>query len=351
MLRGARRPAAGGVTFWTEGGASIGMGHLARCVNLARELEMRGIRSGFLVNKDAAAAGRLSQEGLDYLYCALDDMGGVDLTRATVVIDTKRDVSAQVSALKKAGRQVITIENLSAVADSDAVVIPSPVFAGTQVRGKVFAGAEYVIMGKGFIEARKGLKRRRYTRPLKVLVTMGGADPNNLTGFVVDVLKDVRDIEVTVVIGPACRSHKRLENLTRGMATPFTFVTGVTDLAPYMRQAHVAFTAVGTTVYELAYMGVPSVIIANYESDRDYLRVFEALGISESLGFYRDVRGRDIVEAVRTFLKDPSICRAMSGCALEMTDGQGAARIADLIAARTVPAKHGGSRTVKKAAG
>ncbi len=307
------------------------MGHLGRCINLARELERRGTSVGFLINDDESAKARVSASGFDYSVCAIDDSAGVKKCGNAVVLDTKEDVGARVAQLKESGRRVFVIENLTAVDDSDAVIIPAPVFEGKAVPRKVFAGARYVIMGDNFKKVRPK-RMAHYTVPLRVLVTMGGADPNHLTRLVTDVLKDVPGIEVTVVIGPAASvAPAELERLVEGAATPFTFVTGTDDLAPYMKRAHIAFTAVGTTVYELAYMGVPSVVIANYESDETYMEVFAAMGISESLGYYGNVRGRDIVEAVRNFIKDPSMWKAMSRSCAVMTDGRGASRIADVI--------------------
>jgi len=334
------------VAFWTEGGNPIGMGHVARCVNLAKELGARGVPCSFMVNDDPAVRSRLLTESLACEVRPLSCTDALKLKASVVVIDSKKDISGVVKVLKAANKKVLVVENTTAD-EADAIIMPTPVFDGAYGQAGFFAGAEFIIMGRNFVEARKAARPLRHATPLRVLVTMGGADPNNLTEFVVDSLSHVKDVHLTVAVGPAARPSKRLAGLMKEHTETMRFVTGITDLAPLMARAHVAFTAVGTTVYELAYMGVPSVIIANYESDADYLKVFEALGFCESLGYYKNVRGGEIVRAVRTLIKDSGMWKAMSRSARDLTDGKGAVRIADRI--EGLCSKHSAHRAVNAA--
>ena len=319
-----------GVTFWTEGGNPTGMGHVSRCVNLAIELAARGVRSNFLINNDEAVRSRLEAESIEYAICPDNSPGAAKLCEAVVVIDSKKDLTALVKELKAAGKKVVVIEN-STTEDADEVIMPSPVFDGACGQDGLSAGAEFVIMGRNSVKARVNAKPPGHGEPLRILVTMGGADPNNLTEFVVEALSEVKGIEVIAAVGPAAKPSRRLCSLMKERSGALSFVTGITDLAPLMMRSHIAFTAVGTSVYELAYMGVSSVIIANYEDDADYLKVFEALGFCESLGFYKNVRGGEVVRAVRMFIKDKNLWKAMSKNAKDLTDGNGAGRIADRI--------------------
>lgn len=309
------------------------MGHVVRCVNTALFLRGRGVRTGFLVNGDNAVRERLEAAGFDYLLCGVDDPAGVELTDAVAVVDTKKDISAQARALKAAGRKAVVIENLTAMDSADAVIIPSPVYNGPQVEGKVFAGADYVIMGGNFLEARPTGPVRGRSLPLKVLVTMGGADPNGLTGLVVSALKDFPGIEVTVVIGPAAGMDEEARALMRESGGIFSFVTGASDLAPYMKDADIAFTAAGTTAYELAYMGVPSLLLANYREDGFFLSEVERLGVGVGLGYYGDVGPEKIRDSVRGLLEDRERREELSRNAFELIDGRGSERVASVIGA------------------
>jgi spore coat polysaccharide biosynthesis predicted glycosyltransferase SpsG len=318
-----------GVTFWTEGGASIGMGHVMRCINIAHALETDNeMPMHFLVNNERPVIDRLNDEALFHIVYPMTGRHANRLTNGVVVIDTKRDVSAQVRALREEGRKVVLIDN-SSTGEADAIVMPTPVYKG-QESSKVHYGRHYLIIGENFRRLRSP-KPARHAAPLKVLITMGGSDPFNLTEHVLKSLWNTDGIEVTTVVGPAFKMTETMEEFMKRGSERFKFAFNVKNMAPLMREAHIAFTAVGTTVYELAYMGVPSVLIGNYETDAEDLASLEGLGICKSLGFYRDVDSSKITEAAELFRDDAALWRGMVMNARGLTDGDGASRIASLI--------------------
>lgn len=311
------------VTFWTEGGPTVGMGHVMRCINIARALEEQELPLHFLVNNERPVIDRLNSEALFHITYPLTGRHPSRLSGDVVVIDTKRDVSGQVHTLKEDGRKVILIDNTS-TDEADAVVMPTPLYRGSIKCGLV-AGSEYIIIGERFRNAReRGLLR--HSAPLKVLVTMGGSDPNNLTGRILEELSDMEGIEVTVVIGPAFSADCAFESSDR-----FSFVHNPRDMAALMSGSHVAFTAMGTTIFELAYMGVPSLVIGNYESDREDLASIEELGISRGLGYHMDIQPGNISGALTEFRDNAAMWQETSMKAKALTDGRGALRIAGLI--------------------
>lgn len=312
-----------GVTIWTEGGSGIGMGHLVRCINVASALDAMDIPVHFLVNNDSAVAERLEGAGFPHITYPIDGKHPARLTHETVVIDTRKDTSAQIAALKESGRKVVLLDN-TVSKGADLVIVPSALYKekGDGVRG----GAEFVIVGERF---RVKSWKIRHSLPLKVLVTMGGADPFRLTELVLKSLKDMEGVEVTTVIGPAFSPERDLKALVR-WRPGFRFVQDAKDLSPLMAASHVAVTAVGTTIYELACMGVPSVLIGNYENDSFDLEGFAGLGVSVSLGRYKDVTPEAIRGAVTRF-KDEAFWRDASEKAQKLVDGKGSERIASLI--------------------
>lgn len=316
------------MTFWTEGGPSVGMGHVMRCINIAHALETEELPLHFLVNNERPVIDRLNSEALFHITYPITGRHAGRLTGGVVVIDTKRDVCEQVHTLKQEGKKVVLIDNVSS-GEADAVVMPTPL-SRRGGNANFLTGNEYIIIGENFRNARGG-ERPGHSLPLKVLVTMGGSDPFNLTELALKGLCDVKDIEVTVIIGPAFKAGGALDEFIAGCGERFRFVRNVKDLAPFMKEAHLAFTAMGTTVFELAYMGVPSVLIGNYESDREDLAAIERLGISKSLGYQMEVDAAGIAEAVDFFKSNRREWEEMSMKAMTLTDGMGAFRIASLI--------------------
>ncbi|MBI4949506.1 MAG: hypothetical protein HY955_05110 [Deltaproteobacteria bacterium] len=313
-----------GVTIWTEGGAYIGMGHLVRCINVASALDALGVSVSFLVNSDRAVIERLDGAGLTHSACPAGWERTEGIAHGIVLIDTRKDVTTVISALKRSGKKVVLLDNTVSIG-ADLVIIPSALYR--EKADKVKGGGEFVIVNEKF-RSRRG-PEIRHALPLKVLVTMGGADPFRLTELVLKSLSDMEGVEVTTVIGPAFSPERDLKALVK-WRPGFRFAEGIRDLSPLMAASHVAITAVGTTIYELACMGVPSILIGNYESDKADLRGFERLGASISLGHYKDATPEAIQSAVKKF-RDEAFWRKASERALKLVDGRGAERIASLI--------------------
>ncbi|MBI5643148.1 MAG: hypothetical protein HY954_06705 [Deltaproteobacteria bacterium] len=315
-----------GVTFWTEGGSVIGMGHVVRSINVARAISSREIPVHFLVNSDKAVTERLESFGMPHISYTLEKTHASRLTKDIVVIDTKRDVSGQISALKAEGKKVVLIDNSLSAGYADIHIMPSAFNKG-DCGVNLFAGSRFVIIGQNFLNHCQAEKK--FSLPLKVLVTMGGADPFKLTELVMEGLKDIKDIEVTVVIGPAFDPDRGLAE-SLGRDNKIEVLPDVRDMAPVIDKAHIAFTAVGTTIYELAYMGVPSIIVGNYRTDESDLREIDALGIGVSLGYYADLKIDKVKEAVERF-KKATEWESFSKNGRALVDGRGASRIAELI--------------------
>jgi spore coat polysaccharide biosynthesis predicted glycosyltransferase SpsG len=330
-----------GVTFWTEGGSSIGMGHVARSINIARALKAAGIPVSFLVNDEVPVAGLLDDAGLPYRVWALESPDPEGVTNRVVVIDTKKDVSRLATSLKMRGKRLLVVDNLTACGVSDCVVIPSLTFdkhewaeTGELPGGRLSnlcTGADYIIIGENFLRASKLEERGPSVDPLRVLVTMGGSDPNGLTEKIAGALHGMDALEVVVVMGPAFRPSKGFGRFMASAPAGFSFLSGVRDLAPLMARADMAFTAMGTTAYELAYMGVPSVLIGNYPEDVFDLEALESMGICRSLGFYRNVKDEDIRRITGRFIRNRGELKVISDDARKLIDGCGAERVADII--------------------
>lgn len=323
------------------------MGHLSRCVTIAKALEGMGTSVHFLVNNDPAVVKMLKDEGIFHLTYPIEGLNPMCLTGKVVVIDTKKDVREQVKSLKEDGRKVVLIDNYSAKGLADDIAVPYASLKGREVDYGFSAGREFIIIGRNFLNAKIGLNKT-YSLPLKVLVTMGGADPNNITEKIIRSLLPLKNIEVTAVIGPAAKVSEEFEQMVKDERN-IKVLRDVKDLSPLMLQAHVAFTAVGITIYELAYLGVPSILIANYREDRFDLEEMESLKASLSLGFHAEVSEDDIRGAVKIFINDPIKWKAMSESALKVSDGQGAFRIARKIASFTGEDDHVHGRVMREA--
>ncbi len=330
-----------GVTFYTEGGRSAGLGHVARSIALADALSRLGVPVNFIINDCDAVTVLLESTPFTYTLCGIDDFRPSLDIGSVVVVDTKKDFTPLALFLKEAGKSIIAIDNLKLNALCDSVIVPSVTFDRARwvecgedlpVKGvsSLYGGSDYVIVAQSFLKRRSGA--RVFTRtPLNILVSMGGSDPNGLSELLVKTLPGIDGIEVSIVVGPAVEISETLRAVIDAPPENFSFVSGVKNLAPLAASADLVFTALGITVYEIASIGVPSVLIGNYGDDVEEMSKLESMGICRSLGFYKDVTDVAIKKIVRFFRDEREELALIGAKAMAIVDGRGAERIAGIL--------------------
>lgn len=328
------------VVFFTEGGKDIGLGHVRRCLIIARKLKGQGINVSFVINDDMAAIGWIKREGFPIEISSLNTFSP-SLTRGEqgylAFIDTKRQVAELIRSLTSVKSKVILMDNAT-TARLEADVVIYPVIAYDEnlnwngFKGKIFSGPDYIPIAESFIEAREKRESRIFKPPYQILVTMGGSDPNNLTYKAVSSLAESEELlSIKVVIGPAFSPDPRLKGIADKYYSTMEFIRDLNDLSILMADSHIAITAVGTTVYELLYMGVPSLIIANYETDERDMSNLNNLGIALPLGYHENVSNMNIRQTVKRLINCFSQWENLSQKGKMLISGYGARNIADVI--------------------
>lgn len=137
---------------------------------------------------------------------------------------------------------------------------------------KVLAGSEYALLRPEFSFLRKDALRQRSQRPFgNVLVNLGGADKNNCTKAVLEVLNDCSFPEHTtirVVLGEASPWVAAVDEAAGKLKWPTEVIVGAQNMAELMAQADLAIGAAGSTSWERCVLGLPSIQIVVAENQR-----------------------------------------------------------------------------------
>src|SRR5450759_2310538 len=128
-------------------------------------------------------------------------------------------------------------------------------------------GTKYAMLRREF-RPRTDTHRHLSEQGRNVLVTIGGADPDNTTGKVLEALARLpeSEIKVTVVIGPNNPHESELRNLTARLHAPMVLHKNVPNMPDLIADADLCVTAGGGTCWELAFMGVPMLLISIAEN-------------------------------------------------------------------------------------
>lgn len=328
------------LAIWTEGGRKIGLGHVRRCLIIARQLHIIGVHVLFLVNDDPVIFKWITKEGFKFKIAARKegDCRSVASDRIkAVLLDTKKPVARLISCFKENACKVIIMDNFTpARLCADILIFPSVISEENLCQrgfgGKVFSGANYIPVADSYVKVRTQASRLKLRPPFQILVTMGGSDPNQLTYKVVSSLLPMGEfLCVKVVIGPAFSADRRLASLEKQKLPNVEFIRGADDLSGIMVESHVAITALGTTIHELACVGVPTIIIANFSFDKEHMAVYRRLKINIPLGYYKDITAQDIRNAVRGLISAPQRWDKLRKRSRNIVKGNGANRIAAII--------------------
>ena len=337
------------ILFLADSGLAIGGGHVLRSLTLAKALEARGAECAFvappparrLLESFGAPKGGMVEardaEDLDDLVetaaRAVNDLGA-----AAVVVDSYRLDGAAEARLRPA--KVVVIDDLAnRKHDADLLVDPSLGRAPEAYDGLLPEGAGRLV-GTAFALVRaqvaalrdETIARRARGEPVRrALVALGLTDHGGLTRKVVEgLLHDFGRIEVDIAVGREAQSLAYLEGLCAADARLRLHVE-TPDMARLMAEADLAVGAGGSSVWERACLGLPSITVVVAENQRAVALELERRGATQALDAHALAFEAMLSAAWYSLAANDATRRAMSQTSAALCDGKGADRVADAV--------------------
>ncbi len=328
-----------------DSGERLGTGHVFRCLALAQAWQDAGGQA--VLAGDASSASleaRLAAENVRLERVAGPAGKGQDAGQAAdlahrlgarwVVVDGYQFPEEYQQWLKDAGLRVLAIDDHGHAGHYPAdLVLNQNLGAGPEMyRGRVpperlLLGPRYALLRREFRDFH-GWPRAVPERANKVLVTLGGTDPDNVTLRVIEALTQCRraDLQAVVLVGAG---NPRREELRRAAAAheSINIRTNVSDVSGLMAWADVAITAGGTTTYERALMGLPGLIIVLADNQRPVAAAAEAHGLGWNLGEQEVLSALTIASHLCRLLDDAGTRARMAARGPELVDGGGGRRV------------------------
>jgi spore coat polysaccharide biosynthesis predicted glycosyltransferase SpsG len=231
---------------------------------------------------------------------------------------------------------VDTLDDLET--DEYAQVIVSVMTAERETPEGFYGGPRYAILRGHFTGRVKEIRED----PRKVLLTFGGSDPQGLTLRAVRALEalDPR-IDVVAVTGPAFPFRRELDHLVSTLRRPIPVEhsPGEGKIADLMLEADLVLCSGGMSVYEIAALGTPGIVLAQNSREESRMRAFAKHGTIEFLGLGTEVSESAILAATRSLLGGSERRHGMSEKGRTLVDGLGASRAAEVVleSGRRVP--------------
>ena len=129
-------------------------------------------------------------------------------------------------------------------------------------------------------------------------------------------------------------SHPRIEQVRdEGVASGVEVLVAVRDMATQLEWADLAVTAAGSTSWELALFGVPSLTVVVADNQRRIAEGMARHGAARHLGEAGQLEPAGLAAAIRAAVDEPEALRAMGDRARTVVDGEGALRVVDALRA------------------
>jgi UDP-2,4-diacetamido-2,4,6-trideoxy-beta-L-altropyranose hydrolase len=318
----------------------IGAGHAMRCLALAEVLSEQGWRVTFVVGSEtvptvaALVASPFNVRVIgdkDHELAALREeaSGEADLL---VVDHYERDAVFE-RACRSFARKILVLDD-STGREHDCDILVDTAAAGPEiydgrvpVSAQVLTGPTYALTRQSFVAHRETALARRDGRPVtEILVSCGATDPANATAAVLDSLDNVDDdIVITVVLSSRAPHIDAMRKRLRGKGR---LLVDVMDMAELVTIADLAFGASGSSAYERAVLGLPSILVTIADNQRGIARQMTKAGAAVDGGALDD----DIVSRLRrlgsTLLANGAARQRQAHAASALVDGRGTLRIA-----------------------
>jgi len=253
------------------------------------------------------------------------------------VTSFRQVTNLQIDVLRQEGIRVACIDELgNDELDCDLVINPSLVteyhrYTSNNPRFRVCAGPQYIPLSEEYEVLYQ--QPRSITGDIQnIVIAMGGTDRSGATLRIVESLLEWRrDVTKHVVVGAGFVNITELESkLSTVESAGFVIHRNLRSLVDLLMLSDIGFTAGGNTLYELACVGTPAVILFEDPHERKQGLAFQERGFGICLGPGTDVTKEQIWSALDV-LAPPKYRHTMCDVGRSLVDGRGAERILTLI--------------------
>lgn len=327
----------------------IGSGHLMRCLALAQAWQAEGGTVTFLSRCESdALRRRIRSAGLNFASMdephpdasdlrqtlgLLEQLATVQAAGCWLVLDGYHFDSVYQQSIRAAGHRLLVVDDMAHLPHYHADLVLNQNIHAERLTyhcdsdTELLLGSDYSMLRPEF-QSWRGWQRETPHVARKVLVSLGSGDPDNVTLKVIQALQqtEISNLEARVVVGPA---NQHLETLRKATAhsTSIELLVDVTQMAELMAWADLAVSAGGSTCWELAFMGLPSVVVVLAENQIGTAQGLDEVGAVLNLGWYERISVEQIRKALCQLMRAPAVLGEMSRRGQELVDGDGVKRL------------------------
>ncbi|MGO1468948.1 MAG: UDP-2,4-diacetamido-2,4,6-trideoxy-beta-L-altropyranose hydrolase [Tissierella sp.] len=327
-----------------DGSSKIGLGHIIRTMALANELTGRGCHVYYLTKSDEKVVDILADNAFEVISIEqdLDIKGEIDIVNKNIkekginifVGDSFCIDRYYLSNLDRNKVLVVLLDNLRDMSlDADLIInggIYAPDFQkkAEKYNTKALLGLSYTLLREQFMN----LKTRIINKDVKnILITMGGADVLNMTYDLMEYIIELDGkLHLNVIVGNAFTKRDEIKSLAQNNPN-ISLYSNVNNMAELMEKNDIAISAGGTTLYELAATGTPTITIV--QADNQFLQAtkFDKKKMVINAGDGHEISKQKFLKILEDLIINYERRKEMSKLGQSSIDGKGANRCSSII--------------------
>ncbi|WP_142414607.1 UDP-2,4-diacetamido-2,4,6-trideoxy-beta-L-altropyranose hydrolase [Hathewaya massiliensis] len=319
-----------------DGGSKIGMGHVMRTLVLAKELCKNN--EVFYICKHDKKFSAIYNPGVDRIRDSgfpakeikenniLEELSNI---KADILITDSYDVDEiYFNETKKMFKHTVYIDDMNKHYFNIDVLINQNINARdlnykVNHNTKLLLGPEYTMIRKEF----RNLPEKLIGDKVEdILITVGGADPNDVTGRILSYVQKL-DFKFHVVVGPSFNNISNLKKYEKNNIKLY-FNANMFEL---MQKCDLAISACGSTLYELSSSGVPTLGIIIADNQIGIGTKFHDMDIVDNLGWYKQLNKEKFLFQLNKIINDKNMRQRKSKLGRNLIDGNGVKRIKGIL--------------------
>lgn len=345
------------VVFRADASTDLGGGHVMRCLTLVGALVDKGWDVGFAVNAEAPSVVPSLTETVDSIL-VLGEVDGITALRerwpdgvALLIVDHYGLDSVFEQRCRPWAATILAIDDLADRPHRADLLLDQThgreeacYRALTGPDCTLLLGTRFALLRPQFQEhRRRALARREGAAPAgRLLISFGATGSGGVAGMALQaVARACPELSVDVVVGSSSRHWDEICRLAAALSPAVTVHGAVDDMASLMADADFALGAAGGTSWERCCLGLPTLVVVTAENQRQIARALAAAGAVELVGNAGEVTVDALAARIAALRDDAPRRRAMAHAAAAICDGNGAARVAEVLLREVVASRPG----------
>jgi len=345
------------ILYRVDAGNIVGTGHVKEILSIHNELvKQKDIEADVCINNSKIAADLIDVSGIGVVRQVSIESEAEELAQIDKIYEDDEYSFVILSVLdrspryyaefkKKFGQTIVILDNENVTAVDAKLCINYSILQKEENYSLCHSinETEYWI-GPNYFPFSRSIRfigsKRSNNGVKQIIVSQGGTDPQGLTKKLLLALRSLKlTTRIVVVIGSGLtnRCQADLEMFKRTLPDNYEFYNNLSihEMHNLIFTSDLALTAAGNTLYELAWFGVPSIVISHHNKHDLVAREFENRGAVINLGIGTEISVNVITKALSSLIEDSVLRQALSDRARLITDGKGIEKLVGYVTQKT----------------